>query len=131
MAGGTRKDRLESLLHREIATCITNEVRDPRIGFITITRVEMTKDLQNVTAYYTLLEAKDAQRRAAARALEGVRSFVQRQYAPYLRMRHLPRLQFEYDEKQVQRNSIDDLIRQARASDPNPSTGEDDVERDA
>ena len=41
MAGGNRKVRLESLLHREIATLISTEVRDPRIGFITITRVKI------------------------------------------------------------------------------------------
>ena len=125
MGGGSRKVRLESLLHREIATVINNEVRDPRIGFITITRVEMTSDLQSVTAYYTLFNSNDVQKRTAAKALSSVRNFVQRHYAPHLRMRHVPRLDFAYDEQMVKRNSIDDLIREARASDPNPSSDDD------
>lgn len=49
-SGPSRKARLESLLHREIATCIQRELKDPRIGFITVTRVEMTADLHQVKA---------------------------------------------------------------------------------
>ncbi len=53
-SGPSRKARLESLLHREIATCIQRELKDPRIGFITVTRVELTADLHQVNAYYTV-----------------------------------------------------------------------------
>ena len=54
MAAPTRKQRLESLLHREIATIVQQQLRDPRIGFLTITRVEMSADLHLVTAYFTI-----------------------------------------------------------------------------
>jgi ribosome-binding factor A len=114
--GPSRKARLESLLHREIATCIQREVRDPRIGFITVTRVEMSADLHQVTAYYTIF-GPPAARRLAAQALASATGFIQRSYAPVVKTRLLPILTMAYDDAEARRGSMDDLIRQARATD--------------
>jgi ribosome-binding factor A len=111
-----RKARLESLLHREIATCVQQELRDPRLGFITIVRVEMTADLHNVTAYWTTL-GDESQRRMATKALEQARGFVQRAYAPVVKTRLLPTLAFRYDDAELRRHGMDDLIRKARSTD--------------
>jgi ribosome-binding factor A len=112
----SRKARLESLLHREIATCIQHELRDPRLGFITITRVEMTDDLHTVKAYFTVF-GKPAERRLATTALQQATGFVQRYYAPAIKTRLLPLLTFAYDDAEDKRSVMDDLIRQARATD--------------
>lgn len=117
MPGPTRQQRLESLLHREIATVIQRDLRDPRLGFLTITRAVMTADLHEVTAYYTVL-GDAAQRRTAARALADAVGYVQRAYAPVVRTRLLPRLKFAYDDNEGKRFEMEDLIRRARASDP-------------
>ena len=111
-----RKARLESLLHREIATCVQQELRDPRLGFITIVRVEVTADLHNVTAYWTTL-GDETQRRLASKALEQARGFVQRSYAPVVKTRLLPTLSFHYDDAEDRRRGMDDLIRKARSTD--------------
>lgn len=112
----SRKARLESLLHQEIAICVQQELRDPRLGFITVTRVSMTDDLQTVTAYWSVLgEAKH--RNLAAQALERARTFVQRQYSKVVKTRLIPILSFAYDEQQVRRSDLDDLIRKARSTD--------------
>ena len=115
-SGPSRKSRLESLLHREIATCVQKDVRDPRIGFVTITRVEMSADLHQVKAYYTVL-GTDAQRRLAAGALASAAGFVQRTYAPVVKTRLLPTLTFAYDDVLTRSHGLDDLIRKARATD--------------
>ena len=115
-SGPSRKSRLESLLHREIATCVQRELRDPRIGFITITRVEMTADLHSVKAYFTVL-GTPAERRLATAALKQATGFVQRYYAPAIKTRILPTLTFAYDDAEEKRTGMDELIRQARASD--------------
>lgn len=115
-SGPSRKARLESLLHREIATCIQRELKDPRIGFITVTRVEMTADLHQVKAYYTVF-GTPSERRQAGHALEQAKGFIQRQYAPVVKTRLLPILSFAYDEVETQRAGMDDLIRKARATD--------------
>jgi ribosome-binding factor A len=122
-----RKARLESLLHREIATVVQQEVRDPRLGFITIVRVEMTEDLQQAKAYYTVL-GDERQRRMASQALESARAFVQTRYAPVIKSRHVPSLRFVHDDRAEQGHRMEDLIRKARATDtdagqrPEPAT---------
>ncbi|MFW5698903.1 MAG: 30S ribosome-binding factor RbfA [Planctomycetota bacterium] len=117
MPAPSRKQRLESLLRREIAGTINTEMRDPRLGFITITRCELTADLQQVTAYYTVL-GDSGQRRLAEHALRSARGFLERRYAPQVKLRRLPRLSFAYDSAEAQRNEMEALIRQARQSDP-------------
>jgi ribosome-binding factor A len=120
-AGPSRKLRLESLLHREIAQCVQQELRDPRLGFITVVRVELTADLQQATAFYTVL-GDEKQRRLVAAALDHARGFVQKRYAPVVATRLLPTLQFAYDDREEKRQTMDDLIRRARASDPDQGT---------
>jgi ribosome-binding factor A len=115
-SGPSRKSRLESLLHREIATCVQRELRDPRIGFITITRVELSEDLHVVKAYYTIL-GEPVARRLAATALTQATGFVQRYYAPSVKTRSLPLLTFVYDDVEEKRSTMSELIRQARATD--------------
>ena len=123
MAAPTRKQRLESLLHREIATIVQQQLRDPRIGFLTITRVEMSPDLHLVTAYFTIYgDAK--QRRLAEKAMQDAVPYVQRAYAPVVRTRLLPQLKFKYDDQEAKRSELEDLIRKARATDPDPTGGE-------
>lgn len=115
--GPSRKARLASLLHREIATCLQRELKDPRLGFVTVTRVELSDDLKKVTAYYTLL-APDSKRRLVAAALESARGYVQRAYAPVVKTRLLPILSFAYDDLEQRRQGMDALIKAARATDP-------------
>lgn len=117
MPAPARKTRLESLLHREIATTVQQELRDPRLGFLTITRVEMTDDLHQVTAFFTVL-GDGKQRRLAVKALAVATGFVQRAYARAVHTRTLPRLVFAYDEREEKRTAMEDLIRKARSSDP-------------
>jgi ribosome-binding factor A len=119
MPAPSRKNRLESLLHQEIATTVNQELRDPRLGFLTITRVEMTDDLHDITAFFTVL-GDEKQRRLAAKALDAAVPFVQRSYAKVVRTRLLPRLRFAFDDREQKRTTMEELIRKARSSDPNP-----------
>ena len=114
--GPNRKVRLESLLHQEIATAV-QQLRDPRLGFVTITRVELTGDLHQCTAYWTVL-GDDTQRRLTTHALDAARAHVQQAYAPAVKTRLLPQLRFVPDDAERTRHDIDALIRRARASDP-------------
>jgi ribosome-binding factor A len=123
MPAPTRKQRLESLLHREIATVVNQELRDPRLGFVTITRVEMTADLHFVKAYFTVL-GDEKQRNLAQKALTAATPFVQRSYAKAVRTRTLPQLIFAIDDQEERRIGMADLIRKARNSDPDPVTEE-------
>ncbi len=129
MAKTRRKDRMESLLRREIASCLVSELRDPRLGFVTITRVELTTDMQFANAYYTVL-GDDKQKKHAAQALKSAQPYVQRAYAKHVHARSLPVLRFMFDERDEKRMNMDELIRKARESDPNQGELVDDNDTD-
>lgn len=116
MANAARKARLESLLHREIAACVQQELRDPRLGFVTILRVELSDDLQQAKAHYSVLGDEKA-RRLAQQALNAARPAVQKHYAPAIRTRLLPSVTFIFDEPGRNASRMDELIRTARSSD--------------
>ncbi len=112
----TRKQKLESVLHREIAICVQQELRDPRLGFLTILRVELTPDLATVKAYWSVLGDAKA-RSLAVHALTAARGYVQSHYAKVLHTRTLPILVWEYAEDEERRRGISELIGKARATD--------------
>jgi ribosome-binding factor A len=116
MPTNSRKQKLESLLHREIAVCVQQELKDPRLGFLTIVRVEMTDDLQSVKAFWTCL-GDQKQRRLAEQALTHARGFIQGRYADVVATRRLPTLSFHYDDAEFRRESMNLLIKNARSSD--------------
>jgi len=115
MPAPTRQQRLASLLHREIATAVRG-LDDPRLGLITITRVEMTGDLQLVTAFWTVLGAM-RERRLAEHALESARAHIRAGYAPAVRTRLVPDLRFAYDDREERRERMNDVIGRARRTD--------------
>ena len=116
MPTNSRKLKMESLLQREIAVCVQQELKDPRLGFITILRVVMSNDLQQAKAYWTCL-GDQKQRRLAEQALTHARGFIQGRYADVVKTRRLPQLSFHYDDDEFKRQTMSDLIRQARSSD--------------
>lgn len=115
MPGPTRQDRLASHLHREIALAV-HQLDDPRLGMVTITRAEMTKDLQLVTAWWTVLGGL-RERKLATHALESARSHVRSAYAKSVRTRLIPDLRFSFDDQEKRRDDMMDLIRKARVTD--------------
>ncbi|MCS6969462.1 MAG: 30S ribosome-binding factor RbfA [Planctomycetota bacterium] len=115
MPGPSRRARLASLLHREIASCLLS-LDDPRLTLVTITRVEVSGDLQIAKAYWTVLGG-GRERRQAALALEGAKRVLRASYAPVVRTRLLPELVFAYDESDHRRERVLAAIRRARASD--------------
>jgi ribosome-binding factor A len=83
-------------LRSELASLLSREVRDPGIGFVTLTRVRVSPDLQSAHVLYTTLGDEQA-RAASARALERAAPFLRRQIGSRLRLRRVPELKFIYD----------------------------------
>jgi len=108
--------RLEAQIQRRVAHCLQFELADPRAGFITVTRVELSRDISSAKIFYSVLgEAGDE--RMAASMLERASSFVQRQVASVLRTRTVPHLTWNFDATVRDAARIDLLIREARARD--------------
>ena len=116
--------RLEAQILRRIAHCLQFELSDPRAGFITVTRVELSKDIATAKVCYSVLGG-DGDERLAGAMLERASGFVQRQVAGVLRTRTVPRLTWSFDETIREAARMDLLIKEARERDRQISGSED------
>ena len=92
-----RLDRVDELLREEIGAVLAREVNDPRVGFVTITRVETTPDLARALVWVSVI-GTPAERTSAIRALEHAMPFVRRQLGARIRIRRIPELHVRLDE---------------------------------
>jgi ribosome-binding factor A len=111
MAQGFRPDRLGDQIRSELSELLAREVHDPGIGFVTLTRVSLTADLQIARVYYTTL-ATDAARKDTARALARATPFLRRQIAGRLRLRRVPEIEFRFDQTVEQHDRIERIIQE-------------------
>ncbi len=109
MAQGSRPDRVGDQLRQELAELIAREVHDPGIGFLTMTRVKVTPDLQQARVYYTTI-GDEKKRKETARALERATPFLRRQLGRRLRLKHVPELGFFYDESIERQDRIEKIM---------------------
>jgi ribosome-binding factor A len=127
MSQGHRPDRVGDQLRAEMSELLAREVHDPGIGFVTITAVRVTADLQLARVYYSTL-GDEAARRQTGRALGRAAPFLRRQIGRRLRLKRVPELQFVYDESLVQQDRIERLLNEIHAAEtsrPNPPTDDD------
>ena len=109
MAQGSRPDRVGDQLRQELAELIAREVHDPGIGFLTMTRVKVTPDLQQARVFYTTI-GDEKQRKETARALERATQFLRRQLGRRLRLKHVPELDFFYDDSIERQDRIERIM---------------------
>jgi ribosome-binding factor A len=115
MAQGSRTARVADQIRGEIAAMLAREVHDPGIGFVTITRVTVTPDLQQARVYYTAL-GDDKARRDTERALGRAAPFLRRQIGSRLRLKRAPEIEFLYDESIAGQDRIEQLLKEIRAA---------------
>lgn len=134
MARGFRPDRIADLIRVETADLLAREVRDPGLGFVTITRVKVTPDLQIARVFYTTL-GEPAARKTTRRALERASPFLRRQLGGRLGLRRVPEIQFIFDESVEQRERIERLLEEIReqsaGNDPSGEKADDDEHGEA
>jgi ribosome-binding factor A len=97
---GMRVRRVEESVREEIASLISNDVRDPRAAGAIVTRVEMSADLRSGRVHVRLLEGGDdeGRRRDAVEALRRASGMLRREVTQRLRLRYAPELKFQYDD---------------------------------
>jgi ribosome-binding factor A len=116
MSQGSRPDRVADQIRSELASLLAREVHDPGIGFVTLTRVQVTPDLQQARVRYTAL-GDEKTRAASARALERAAPFLRRQLGARLRLRRTPELRFIYDESIAGQDRIEQILNELRTGD--------------
>ena len=117
MSQGSRPDRVADQLRAELATMLSREVHDPGVGFVTLTRVQVSPDLQQARVFYTAL-GDDKSRANTARALERVAPFMRRHIGARLRLKRAPELRFVYDESVAGQDRIEQILHDLQAQPP-------------
>jgi ribosome-binding factor A len=109
MSQGSRPERVADQLRSELAAMLARDVHDPGIGFVTLTRVQVSPDLQQARVWYTSL-GDDAARANSARALERAAPFLRRQVGARLRLKRVPELVFRYDDSIAGQDRIEQIL---------------------
>jgi len=117
MSQGSRSDRVADQIRAEIGQLLSREVHDPGIGFVTVTRVQVTADLQQARIFYTVLGDEKA-RKATAHALARAASFLRRQIGSRLRLKRVPELLFAYDESIAGQDRIEQILNEIKHHEP-------------
>jgi ribosome-binding factor A len=126
MAQGHRPDRVGEEIRHELSELLSRGgVHDPGIGFITLTRVTVTADLQLARIYYTTMGDQKA-RKETAKALDRATPFMRRQVGGRLRLRRVPEFEFRFDQSVEHQDRIERIIRELHASDDAPTPDDND-----
>ncbi len=114
---GFRPDRVADQIRQELSGLLSRgAVHDPGIGFITLTRVKVSPDLQMARVYYTTLGDETA-RRETAKALERATGFFRRHLGDRLRLRRVPEVQFQFDESVGHQDRVEQILRELHEED--------------
>ena len=112
--------RIASRIQFLVASVLQRELSDPRIGFVTILRVEPTDDIREAKVYYSVFGDSAVKSRTCA-AIEAAAGFIQREVGKNLETRTTPRLTFILDETQEKQARVENIIEEALLSDRAPS----------
>ena len=115
----SRTQRLGEQIQRDLATLIQRELKDPRLGMVTVNFVKLSKDLSYADVNVTVLVADDAPERIAGSLaiLNQASTFLRTELGRGLKVRKVPNLRFHYDDSLKRGADINALIHQARAKD--------------
>lgn len=108
-----RPDRVAESLRHLVAAFLQTEARDPRLGFVTVTAVEVSRDLQHATIRVSVMGAEE-DRESTMEALQSAKGFVRRRVAQAMSMRHAPELSFVLDRGLDHARRIDALLDELR-----------------
>ena len=113
-----RTDRVADQLHKELAVLIQREVKDPRLGMVTVSGATVSRDLGYADIYVTLLGEQDPERiKENLQVLKRAAGFLRSQIAQRIKLRHVPELRFHFDESVVRGQHLSSLIDEAVSSD--------------
>ncbi|WP_134686282.1 30S ribosome-binding factor RbfA [Brevibacillus migulae] len=107
----TRMSRVGEEIKKELSVLLQREMKDPRIGFVTVTGVEVTSDLQQAKVFVSIF-GNDEQRNASLAGLQKAKGFLRSEIGKRVKLRHVPDLVFKLDESIDYGNKINTLLRE-------------------
>jgi ribosome-binding factor A len=126
-----RREKVADLLRDEVSQIIQREMSDPRLGFVSITRVELSPDLKYARMYISVMGSEE-ERADSLVALNNASGFIRRQLAPRLRMRVIPEVSFRLDRSMEHAENVARILRdlepELRAEPETPTADEGNAE---
>ena len=114
MSTHSRPTRVAEEFRQELSSLLARGIKDPRItGFVTVTGAKMSPDLKEI-AVYVSIHAGEAERDRSLEGLRAAATYLQREVARNLKLRHTPHLRFVYDESVERGDRIERLLKEAR-----------------
>ncbi|WP_175989056.1 30S ribosome-binding factor RbfA [Bacillus sp. Marseille-Q1617] len=108
-----RANRVGEQMKKELSDIIGRKIKDPRIGFVTVTDVQVSGDLQQAKVYITVLGGED-QRENTLKGLAKAKGFIRSEVGQRVRLRKTPEIIFEFDESIEYGNHIETLLRKVQ-----------------
>jgi len=105
-----RSQRVADLLRKEIADIIIYRLKDPRIGFITVTGVDVTDDIKLARVYVSIF--REGERKTTLEVLDSAKSFIRSELSKRLRMKFIPSIEFRLDTSIEYGNKIEELLKE-------------------
>ncbi len=118
-----RTERVEDLVLREISGIISNKVRDPRVGFVTVMSVTITPDLRIAKVYVSTIGGEHEQKSCVA-GLRTAASYIRRELARTLQLKTVPELNFYYDESPERGEQVIELLKGLEEQSVDPGQSE-------
>ena len=119
----SRSQRMAEQLRRELAEIVRDEIKDPRLGFVSFTEIRMSRDLSHAVVYCSVLNSESQDE--AIEILNRAVGFIRKEIAHRIRARIVPTLKFVVDDSVIRGVAMDDLISEAIQSDKKNSGDED------
>jgi ribosome-binding factor A len=115
-----RMRRVDEAMREVLSGAITSELKDPRVGFVTVTAVETSPDLRHARVFVSVL-GDDPVRRRSLDGLQSAHGYLQKRVASELRLKHTPTLQFLYDDSADRGIRIAELLQERGEAGGEPS----------
>ncbi len=105
-----KKERMEKIMERELGNILLSDVKDDRLKFVTITKVDLTNDLSIATVYFSVL-GSETQIEATIHTLQEAKGFIRSVLSKRIEVKKTPELRFKYDESFAQGNKIEEILK--------------------
>ena len=111
-----RSEKVGEAIHKIVSELLIKGLKDPRIGFVTITGVKITDDMRNSTIYFTVI-GTDQDKKNTEAGLNSARGFIRKEVGQALMMRFTPEIQFRYDTSVDYGQHIESILKEIGAKD--------------
>ena len=109
-----RSERIAEEIRKEVATMLFGEIHDPRIGFVTITKAQVSKDLRQAKVYFSMI-GNDEEKEKTMEGLQSASGYMRREIGKRLKLRYFPEITFKFDDSLEYASRIEKIIKEIKS----------------